>query len=384
MQGSEYLLSKTLEFHDKDFYVNPTYMEISEKEMTNNYMMSWTSSIIKKRYLQDNVLAINVKPYDIRTYFDGMLDKTTFDETLKANITSTQLAHISDNMNLSVVYNSTILRPKDRDGNMTYYYNDNEYDSNEYGQIQSKYPAHYSESMSMDVRSSELLDAMDVWNFEYSNMKKNNATHNTFDGHINSYANGYWYLLSTADYGQYGDDTLQLSDVKSLNDEDIMQNSITVQIDGKQTTDYMPTGDKAFRSFLYDVYWEYPLCAGDGSNQVHAYKYVSSFDYLSKWLFTYDDNYRQTYQNNDYAKKNTHLTKNKYILPYNMAFELSTRIAMNTDDGVVNVLMLRLPSVEFDTDICEITDDGELKGYDLTQRFFALDEDESIIKLDGD
>jgi hypothetical protein len=77
------------------------------------------------------------------------------------------------------------------------------------------------------------------------------------------------------------------------------------------------------------------------------------------------------------------LSKNENIVPYSFLYDLNTRIAYNDDFSTINVLMLRRPCIEKDSDEYIISEINSVKidGYELTKRYFNLGNGQTIKKL---
>jgi hypothetical protein len=111
--------------------------------------------------------------------------------------------------------------------------------------------------------------------------------------------------------------------------------------------------------------WEYPVY--DGKN-ITPYYIVSLFDYLL--INSNKDGIITARTLNDYNM--SYLINLKNVIPYNVLFNISPKILYNDDTNTINMLMLRRPSIEDDTDLSESCVSS---CYKLNTRYFnTIDE----------
>lgn len=172
--------------------------------------------------------------------------------------------------------------------------------------------------------------------------------------------------------------SLSLKETKELNNKYIYNYSNVIDIEHAASSVYQPEAGKYFRTFLYDLYLDYPMKINE--NTVMPYQIISDFDYLLYYNSQYNPSFTDPVYSAHISKI---LSKNKNIVPYSFLYDLNTRIAYNDDFSTINVLMLRRPCIEKDTDEYTIstTDNVKIDGYELTKRYFNLGSGQTIKKL---
>ena len=172
--------------------------------------------------------------------------------------------------------------------------------------------------------------------------------------------------------------SLSLKETKELNNKYIYNYSNIIDIEHVASSLYQPKTGKYFRTFLYDLYLDYPMKINE--NTVMPYQIISDFDYL----LYYNSQYNPSFNDPVYGEHISNvLSKNKNIVPYSFLYDLNTRIAYNDDFSTINVLMLRRPCIEKDSDeyIIPTMDIVKIDGYELTKRYFNLGNGQTIKKL---
>lgn len=172
--------------------------------------------------------------------------------------------------------------------------------------------------------------------------------------------------------------SLSLKETKELNNKYIYDYSNIVDVQHVATSLYQPEAGKYFRTFLYDLYLDYPMKINE--NTVMPYQIISDFDYLLYYNSQYNPSFTDPVYNAHISKV---LSKNENIVPYSFLYDLNTRIAYNDDFSTINVLMLRRPCIEKDSDkyIIPTIDNVKIDGYELTKRYFSLGSGQTIKKL---
>lgn len=172
--------------------------------------------------------------------------------------------------------------------------------------------------------------------------------------------------------------SLSLKETKELNNKYIYDYSNIVDVQHVASSLYQPEAGKYFRTFLYDLYLDYPMKINE--NTVMPYQIISDFDYLLYYNVQYNPSFTDPVYMAHISKV---LSKNKNVVPYSFLYDLNTRIAYNDDFSTINVLMLRRPCIEKDTDeyIISTPDNVQIDGYELTKRYFNLGSGQTIKKL---
>lgn len=377
--GAPQKISKKLSFYSPKVYDIKTLMTKDPDTIRTHLTYDWSAFKLKTSYLQDNIKNINIDYVDYNNVKYDDIHKfilNNSDPVLSAPAQSSDV--VAGEKYLNIVYHSNIMNPKLRDGEYTFFYNEEELERDRYNQINNNCPVFVKDTASLSVRDTKLVDSMDVWNFEYLNGVKKNLN-KTFVGNINKYGNGYQYLDDSIDVSQYDEKKyLSLDQTKKLNDVYIYNSSAYQPISHNPANDFEPESDGYFRSMLYDIDWTYPYYV---DNRVIPYQIVSDFDYLIKYLIRWNNENpdQQYYLEQQYIDKNNKLV-NKYgesgagenMIPYTLLFDLTPRIAYNTDNDSINVLMLRRPTIGSDND----TKKDFEKSYILNKRCFDIGDGE--------
>jgi len=130
------------------------------------------------------------------------------------------LDYIEGNKYLSIAYHSTIMQPKLRNDEYTFYYNNNAYLRSKYNQLLNKIPVYAYDTQSIELRDDELINSMDKWNDYYTESIKYPAA-KTFDGVLSLYGNGYTQLLETNTKNVRFLNCLDIDEVVKLNNVSI-------------------------------------------------------------------------------------------------------------------------------------------------------------------
>jgi hypothetical protein len=290
-----------------------------------NQYIPWSDFRLKKSFLQDNIKNIYVQPIHISDYYEKISKYEPF-----FVIDGYDSIKSENNMDtyLSVVYNSNLYNQQLRDDVNTFYYNDELFKSEKYSQYSGKSPAFVSQSISYEVRDSSLLNSISVWNYEYQNIIGKTQS-NVFTGHLTTYGNGYEYIDSTYDTGQYGDEFLNLETTKKYNEYMFFESPYNEDISYLYNKK-APDKGKWFRTLLYDISWKYPrylMNTTTNTEHIDAYDIVSGGEYMNTW--------------DNILKKKT----SKYKLPYNIMYSIYPRCAYDYETDTNIVFMLRCPSV---------------------------------------
>ena len=163
--------------------------------------------------MQDNVKAINVKPVSL---YDN-IDKCNCELDIS---THNILDYIEGNKYLSITYHSTIMQPKLRNDEYTFYYNNNAYLRSKYNQLLNNIPVYAYDTQSIELRDDELINSMDKWNDYYAESVKYPEA-KTFGGVLSLYGNGYTQLLEANTKNVGFLDCLDIDKVVKLNDVSI-------------------------------------------------------------------------------------------------------------------------------------------------------------------
>lgn len=390
--GSTAQIQNTMKFYGLPLYSKSDLMGTLDSYSARMYRYwKWNSLLLKSKYFQDNVGSISAKPIDPKTiesklngqYLPIIGDVSTlFDyDTIDS---------ISNKQYYALIYRAGIMTPKSSNGVEAFNYQNKDYEAIRYKQYERTSPLFTSQSAAIEIRDAKMLDSMNVWNFEYTtytSAKGLEANAKVFYGITNEYANGFNYLSNSQDTGQYGykttiktndygyktkigqftiNDIYSLIDTKDLANRYVYTAKQDKELDVQTYGANEPKSGGYLRTLLYDLKWEYPAYT---NNKIEGYRLVSDFDYLAKF---YD---KSGLPQNDYLKECNKLNsstlikaKDNKIIPSALLYELTPRIAYNSDYDTINCLMLRCPVIGTDND--KLTDDNKI--YALNKRYYDM------------
>ena len=207
-----------------DSYCGPVNSMLSNdellKEYVENQIVQWEQFKLKKRYLQDSITNMTIKPIHISDYYDKISKYELFGATKTNNYTYDDINSEQKSVNyMSTVYHSGYYNSMMRDDMNSFIYNDNILPSSQYDQYFNNAPVYAPAELTYELRSDMALSSIKVWNDEYTASKQKNSS--TFKGIISSMGNGYNYINETSDFGQYNPETeaWSLLDTKLYNEQ---------------------------------------------------------------------------------------------------------------------------------------------------------------------
>lgn len=404
-------IKKEFKFFNSSIYEKNPFNYSKEEIRTNKYY-TFNNLYIKKSYIQDNVKQINVYPISLWNtikYVDCSILSLSIDENLK---THNVLDFVEGNKYLGIVYHSNIMQPRIENDQYIFYYNEKKYSHSKYNQKNNNMPIFAYDSQSIDLRDDELINSMDKWNDYYaSSIKYNDAK--TYQGVLSLYGNGYTQILDTdvkdvsfyknkisktsaiksnfivESSGQYNkkntntiessesylynnsknilvNKVLSLKRVNELNDVYINLYKGINEVDIEPMKLDQPNNKEYLRGLLYDINWEFPYY---NNTNIYPYRIVSAFDNLLNNTSSNIPDIYNEYYNTLIDTDNSPYGTN--MVPYNLLFDLSPRIAYNYENNGVNVLMLRRPTIGVDTDNIDTSIDFREK-YEFSNQLFDL------------
>jgi len=227
---------------------------------------------------------------------------------------------------LELIYNSDLFNPTLFEDSEVFQYNNVIYLASKYGQFKNNTAIFVKQEIEHILRTDTLINSMQLWNALYKEYKY--ESDNPYEGHIETYGNGYQYLSKSADSGQYLENgAMLLNNVKEINNRlffDLISNEYIESLVGKpeKTDEYTP--DILYRTLLYQMKWIYPYYTSEnGLNIIKQIKFSEN-------------------------KINEDISEEENIpdeMPYNLTYSIYPRIMFNDEEQINMVLMLRLPSV---------------------------------------
>lgn len=342
-ESSDALITRKLSLFMPTIY-DSNILNIPVEKQRQLQLLSWDGLLLKKSSFEDNIQNINIK------YIPNTSNKPT----------------------IKVVYNSVIMNPKIRDNKNTFYYNDEEYEADRYNQYKLNRFIPVTYETSWKIRTDSMMDAIDVWNYEYQSDKDayKSSIITPFNGVLNKYGNAYMYLSDNYDTNQYGNKILSLHEVKQ--DGNILlhklKNVESLDFSEPKNENY-PESTGYKRSFLWNIGL---MDATTVSTIINPTIPQSIYNFMGLYS-RIGDGYL-----NDYYDS----IRNKYYIPekygednYNNAvydfLKLTPRIAYNSETNNINVLMLRTPCIG--KDVLNLQD--ALYNCTLKKRYFDLGDD---------
>lgn len=304
------------------------YDEISQKKVISNKQNkenNWNSIAFKNRYLQDNIKNLSIYTQNINNMYNLLPDKLYSIIWLCEDQDD-----ISENY-LRFVFNSNLFTPKLINDQYSFIFNNERILASQYSQLSNNSAIYVHQYNDIPLRSESLLKSMMKWNDEYEK-NYHYETDNPYKGHFETYGNGYQYLPSNADNGQYST-CLSLSEIKTQNELqffDLGKNKVkTYQVNKPDKKDsYTPS--ILFNQLLYQLSWCYPYYTtkkDDSENNINNKQYIKQMDF-----------------DNAITLENGVIDINK--MPYNLCYNLYPRMMFNDEEQYNVVLMLRKPSVK--------------------------------------
>ena len=108
---------------------------------------------------------------------------------------------------IELMYNADVMNPTLREGDLSFYYNDNLYPYVSYNQRNTASPLWVNQTLVSQVVSDDYIESKKVWNFEYESSSLFNKN-NVFGGVLTKSGNGYMQLFKDDDYGEYENDKI--------------------------------------------------------------------------------------------------------------------------------------------------------------------------------
>ena len=382
---------------------------LKESRGNYNYVSDITYYWPKKRYLQDNIQNIFIKPRDLKgdilsksitkkvSPFVRMIDEVKSKESILQNMYNISLLDPSSTINddfsksfLMSLFNGYAMNPEYRNEVLSFYYNNDLYLEKLYDQWNSISPLWSQQEATIEVVDASLLEAKHIWNYEYE-VSEDYIKGKAHGGVVTKSGDGYLELstedaIEKYDTGQYNavgskslKDTLQETDAK------VMPEPVDIEMSLPSGFTNMPEPSKFFRTMIFDMKWIYPYFINiNNTLMVYPYYFANSYEswidasimeghlstrkqdsvdelktYISNSDLFFDEESREEYlslkfDESLYLVKNNYLvfetstekTKINMLMPYNVCYDIYPRTMYNTDcRNTVNVFMLQQPSI---------------------------------------
>lgn len=285
------------------------------QNMINSQEVPWFEFALKTRYLQDNVMNMSVKPIHILDYEDKIAkDVPHLDELIEKFKT----AFRTNKNYMCLTYNGNLFKQTMHDDRLWFKYNFYEYETQRYAQLKNNSPSFSEQSVTYQIRSAKLVNAMKHWN----NVFRDNGLKGVLltGGDNSTYGNGYQYL---PDSYEDGSGPLSIKETRELNEEIFFSRGESARVEMNQPLSpgsYEPYPDQWYRSLLFKARWLYP------------YYYIT-------------EDHKEKIDGYDLTPISDFLASPKSHIPYNLAYTLFPRCAYDDEHDNVIVFMLRQPSI---------------------------------------
>ena len=288
-----------------DMYFVNDPMRISVASNKRIYVSNIKYYWPKKRYFQDNIQNLYIKPRDFKgdvaskaitkknSPFVELLDFLKPQESNLFNTYNIALIDPSTSINedftksfLMMTFNGYVMNPEYRNEKLTFYYNNRLYKEKMFDQWNSVSPLWIKEELEIEMIDSSLLEAKHTWNYEYE-VSKAYVNGKTRGGLITKSGYGYLELGLTEDQkydtGQYDSlGILNLEDTISESDKLALTDPTILNVPAPNEYVNAPSFKEFFRSLLFDAKWIYPYYVNI-NNTVKVYPYYFSNSYES-WI----------------------------------------------------------------------------------------------------
>lgn len=279
---------------------------LKESRGNYHYVSDITNYWPKKRYFQDNIQSLYIKPRDFKSDvlnktitkknspFVELIDALRPQESILQNMYNVALIDPSTSINedftksfLMTTFNGYVMNPEYRNESLSFYYNNKLFQERLYDQWNSVSPIWIEQEVETELLDSSLLNAKQTWNYEYE-VSKDYVPGKTRGGVITK--SGYGYLemdseqqIETYDTGQYEPvGTLSLSQTISKSNEYALSDPRDLKMDIPTEFVNAPNPKEFFRTLIFDMKWIYPYYINI-NNVLMIYPYYFSNSYES-WL----------------------------------------------------------------------------------------------------
>lgn len=325
-----------------DKYVPEIERVADNKERNAKFIeqrINWFDFRLYKKYFQDNIQSMNIEPLDVLSLNGIVSPDDIFSKSRQfADIDTTRR-----NRNyMAVAYSNDMLYYVKTDKDVRVFPYPLQPDSSTEQLYASRYnqaadpqhpsPIYTTQHYAYEIRNTQLQKSVSMWNKEFQTYGTYNQ--HLFDGHLSSYGNGYEFLDSVLDEGQYDDfGIFGLDDTVAKNEPEVFTTLDVHEFDEPDIYRItQPLEGRWYESPLVQVQWRYP-------------QYVQDSRSHNEWINAYDlvtcSDYRAAHTRNGEIDE----TINDYTIPYNVAYSIYPRCAYDYDNDNVIIFMLRCPSV---------------------------------------
>ena len=290
-----------------EFFIEKRYdlpeNRLKESRGNYNYVSDITYYWPKKRYLQDNIQSLFIKPRDFKgdvlsktitkknSIFVEMIEDLKPQESILQNMYNVSLLDVTSSLNsdysksfLMSAFNGYVMNPEYRNEQFTFYYNNLLYPERIFDQWNSLSPLWSEQKSEIEVVDSSLLTAKQTWNYEYE-VSKDYVPGKTCGGVITKSGNGYLEISSEQsieeyDTGQYDViGTYGLTETLAKSDEYILATPDDSSIVFPTGFVNAPTRREFYRTMLFDVKWIYPYFINiNNTLMIQPYYFANSYE----------------------------------------------------------------------------------------------------------
>ena len=316
----------------------PTIERVKSREERNErYIrqeMGWFDFFVNKKYFQDNVKELSVRPVNLKSIENVISSSEVF---FKGDTTIDEVESRREETNyLALMYDSRFYNRRKHLDTYMFTYCETEFEAKRYSQVYDVTPIFTYQEATQEIRDNKLYNSIRSWNRLFAGNSDN--TEGLFGGHIAPYGNGYMFIDGNYDYDANA--IYSLTETKTMNDVEVSEDnrindtkpffSTLCQPDTELYA--QPKHNNWFRRLLYQTEWWYPkYYIDENTNQemVKPFKLVPGGEYYL-----------------NYADTKTH---KEAEIPYNLLYSIYPRCAYDSDNDNLIVFMLRCPNISDET-----------------------------------
>ena len=290
--------------------------------------MGWFDFYVYKKYFQDNVKELSVRPVKLKKIENVVsITEVFFKGDTMENVESRR----EDINYLALMYDARFYNRRKHLDTYMFTYCDTEFEASRYSQVYNTAPVFTYQDATQELRDNKLYNSIRAWNRIFDG--NDSTTDGLFSGHIAPYGNGYMFAEGNYDYDAHA--IYSLSETKSMNEVELFEDnrvndkkpffSTLCQPDNELYA--QPRHNNWLRRLLYQAEWWYPkyyIDATTNQEMVKPYRLVPGGKYLK---YAADKSGKEAQ------------------IPYNLLYSIYPRCAYDYDNENLIVFMLRCPNV---------------------------------------
>ena len=291
-----------------------------------NQKMGWFDFLVSRKYFQDNVRDIAVRPVSLKTVAGVISGQEVFFHS--GRTIDDVLSRRDDTGYLALLYDSRFYQRRKHLDTYMFTYGGTEFEASRYSQVYDRTPVFTYQEAVQTLRDDKLYNSIRTWNRVFFEQGK--TYDGLFAGHVAAYGNGYMFLKGDYNYDAHA--VYSAAETKEMNDTIVPKDNRTG--DSRPVFPTMqqpdtelrsqPRRNNWFRRLLYQAEWWYPQYVIDD---------VTNQETVKPWRLVPGGEYLKNPAGGEAA------------IPYNLLYGISPRCAQNYDTGTLIVFMLRCPNI---------------------------------------